>query len=505
MLGAAELTGFGQDAMPAAHLRVEMTAQCRLAFFAQPPGAVLDHLAPDLRHGRGGRAGPRREREDVEMREPACIDEIERARKHVLGLGREPGDDVAAEDDVRPQSTHRFAEGDGIGAQMPALHALQDEIVARLQREMQMRHQPRVAGERIEEVADGLDRVDRRESQPRELRHVFQNLLHQCAELGRAREIPAIAGEIDAGENDLAIAARAEPAHLRDRLAHGYRARIAAAIGNDAKGAAVVAAILHLHEGARAALEAVDEMRGRLPHCHDVINRDLFLGGDAEGCSRQNIAMLSPGLRADLLLVTQHQCDFRHVGEGFGFGLRRAARDHDGRVGMLALELADGLARLPHRLRRHRASIDDDGTGEPGPLRLAADHLRLISVEPAAEGDDVDAHWVALMSNSAGSNLPSYSYATGPVISTWSSRARHSIRSSPPGNVTVTVRPVRPRRTAATAAAQAAETQALVRPAPRSQVRRTRRSRESTCASEMFARSGKIGWFSNGGPILRRS
>src|SRR5215468_1503100 len=158
--------------------------------------------------------------------------------------------------------------------------------------------------------------------------------------------------------------------------------------------------------------------------------------------------MLAPSLRADLLLVAQHQCDLRHIREGFGFGLRRAARN--------------------------RAGIDHDGIGEPGGVRLAADHLRLIGVEPAAEGNDVDAHWVALMSNSAGSNLPSYSYATGPVISTWSSRARHSIRSSPPGNVTVTVRPVRPRRTAATAAAQAAEPQALVRPAPRSQVRRTR-------------------------------
>src|SRR5262249_19305715 len=165
----------------------------------------------------------------------------------------------------------------------------------------------------------------------------------------------------------------------------------------------------------------------------------------------------------------------------------------------------DGLARLPHRLRRHRAGIDDDGTGEPGRLRLAADHLRLIGVEPAAEGDDIDAHWVALMSNSAGSNLPSYSYATGPVIRPWSSRARHPTRGRPPGTVPVPGRRVGPRRPAATAAAQAAEPQALVRPAPRSQVRRTRCSRESTCASEMFARSGKIGWFSNGGPILRRA
>src|SRR5262249_32858368 len=141
--------------------------------------------------------------------------------------------------------------------------------------------------------------------------------------------------------------------------------------------------------------------------------------------------MLAPGLGAHLLLVAQHQCDLRHVREGFGFGLRRAARDHDERIGMLALELADRLARLPHRLRRHRAGIDDDGIGEPSRLRLAADHLRLIGVEPTAEGDDVDAHWVALMSNSAGSNLPSYSYATGPVITPWSSRGGPCVRRSP--------------------------------------------------------------------------
>src|SRR5260370_4617728 len=107
---------------------------------------------------------------------------------------------------------------------------------------------------------------------------MIKSMLPECAELGRAGEIPAVAGEIDAGDNDLAIAARPQPAHLRDRLAHGYRARIAAAIGNDAKGAAVVAAILHLHQAARAALEAVDGLRGRLPHRHDLMDRDLFLG-----------------------------------------------------------------------------------------------------------------------------------------------------------------------------------------------------------------------------------
>src|SRR5262249_61567708 len=75
VLGAAKLTGLGQDAMPAAHLRIEMTAQRRLAFFAQPPGAVLDHLAADLRHARGGGAGARGGRGDGERPEHASVDE----------------------------------------------------------------------------------------------------------------------------------------------------------------------------------------------------------------------------------------------------------------------------------------------------------------------------------------------------------------------------------------------------------------------------------------------
>ena len=65
---------------------------------------------------------------------------------------------------------------------MAALHALQDQIVAGLQRQMQMRHQPRLAGKRVEQIGIGLDRVDRRQPQARKLRHVAQNALHQRAE-----------------------------------------------------------------------------------------------------------------------------------------------------------------------------------------------------------------------------------------------------------------------------------------------------------------------------------
>src|SRR5689334_2862429 len=128
---------------------------------------------------------------------------------------------------------------------------------------MQMRHESRLCPECLEEFTIGFHRVDRRESQPRDLRHMFENLLHQCAELGRTGKIRAIAREIDAGEHDFAIAARAEGAHLSYDLSHRHRARIAAAKRNNAEGAAMVTPVLHLDESSRPTLQAIDEMSGR--------------------------------------------------------------------------------------------------------------------------------------------------------------------------------------------------------------------------------------------------
>ena len=76
------------------------------------------------------------------------------------------------------------AERDRVGARMPPLHALEDEIVAGLQRQMQMRHQARLVGERVEQIGVGLDRIDRGQPQPRQLRHLLEDPLHQRAERG---------------------------------------------------------------------------------------------------------------------------------------------------------------------------------------------------------------------------------------------------------------------------------------------------------------------------------
>src|SRR3712207_8029059 len=56
---------------------------------------------------------------------------------------------------------------------------------------------------------------------------------------------------------------------------------------DDTEGAAVVAAVLHLDEGARATLQAFDHVRRRLAHAHDVVDADRSEEHTSELQSRQ--------------------------------------------------------------------------------------------------------------------------------------------------------------------------------------------------------------------------
>ena len=51
--------------------------------------------------------------------------------------------------DVRPEAADLFGEADRVGAAVPALHALQDQVVAVLQRQMEVGHQPRLVGDGV--------------------------------------------------------------------------------------------------------------------------------------------------------------------------------------------------------------------------------------------------------------------------------------------------------------------------------------------------------------------
>src|SRR3984893_18235368 len=233
------------------------------------------------------------------------------------------------------------------------------------------------------------------------------------------------------------MAVRGQRADLIDHGAHRYRARIAAAVRDDAEGAAVIAAVLHLHEHPRQAfLKSFQQMRRHLAHRHDVGNRDLFAGFDAESRIERG-ARIAPGLAPHLVVIADDAIDFFHASKHFRLSLRRAAGDDDPRRRPLALQPADRLPRLRHGFVGDRAAVDDDGIGEPGVVSLTRDHFGFKGVEAAAEGDEFDAHGQATDANSAGSNRPSYSKAAVPVISTRSSPSRRS--ATPPSRRTLSV------------------------------------------------------------------
>src|ERR1700722_10563042 len=96
----------------------------------------------------------------MEVRQAAGLHQIERILEHFLGLSWKTGDEIGAEYHVGPKTAHCLTEPDCIFARMSALHAFEDQIVAWLKREMQMRHQPRILPNHIEQFVVDLDRID---------------------------------------------------------------------------------------------------------------------------------------------------------------------------------------------------------------------------------------------------------------------------------------------------------------------------------------------------------
>ena len=126
---------------------------------------------------------------------------------HLVGLGRESGDQIGAEHGVGPAAPDVGANAQRIGAAVAALHALQDHVVAGLQAEMQMRHQPRLGLDQSQEVVVDLDGIERGQPQTAQFGHLRQQAADHLAEDGPARQIGAIGGDVDAGQHDLGDAA----------------------------------------------------------------------------------------------------------------------------------------------------------------------------------------------------------------------------------------------------------------------------------------------------------
>ena len=120
---------------------------------------------------------------DVQEGQAAVVDEPQRVREHGLGLGREAGDQVGAEDDVGPQPPHLCAEAHRhrrgewrrfMRLRIMSSPACSDRCRCGIRRgsSAMASHQMRV----------GLDLVDGGQAQALELGHVAQDVPHELAE-----------------------------------------------------------------------------------------------------------------------------------------------------------------------------------------------------------------------------------------------------------------------------------------------------------------------------------
>ena len=142
----------------------------------------------------------------------------------------------------------------------------------------------------------------------------------------------------------------------------------------------MIAAVLHLDEGPRPTVHALDEMKRRLADGHDVVDPHL----------RRVAEEVAVALGVKLLLIAEDEIDLGHAGEARRVDLRRAAGDDDLRRRPFPPRPADRLARLSHRFCRDGTRVDQDGVAKPGLRRLDPHDLRLERVEAAAESEDVD-------------------------------------------------------------------------------------------------------------------
>ena len=153
------------------------------------------------------------------------------------------------------------------------------------------------------------------------------------------------------------------PDHIDD-FAGWHRTGIAPAIRNDAKRAAMIAAVLDLDISPRAAIHAIDQMP-----CGFL---DRF-----------------PRFGLHFLVIADHPCDFRHFSKHVGIYLRRASGDDNRGAGIVLGGAANGLPRGPRGFGRDGACVDNHRALQPGLFGMTAHDLALIAVEATAKRNDL--------------------------------------------------------------------------------------------------------------------
>src|SRR5208337_1195221 len=122
-------------------LGLKMDAQAFRCFSAQARSALFHKRTVELGHACRRCLWPRREGKDMHKAQPALVREPQRVCKHGFVLCREASNQVCSEYHIRAQFPYGLTKLNYILTRVPAFHALQDQVVARLKREVKVGHE----------------------------------------------------------------------------------------------------------------------------------------------------------------------------------------------------------------------------------------------------------------------------------------------------------------------------------------------------------------------------
>jgi len=188
--------------------------------------------------------------EDVQVGEGPLCNETQCGGVVGFGLAGEPGDDVGADSSMGKAFVNEFdAAGVMFGA-VPAMHGREDAVRSGLQGHVEVGRETLAGGNEIDEGERNVERLDGADAEALDGSFV-EDAAKEVEECDARREIATVGAEIDAAENDFAIAGIGETLNFSDNLFGRQAAGFPAHERNHAKRAAGVAAVLNFQRGAR--------------------------------------------------------------------------------------------------------------------------------------------------------------------------------------------------------------------------------------------------------------
>ena len=152
-----------------------------------------------------------------------------------------------------------------------------------LQAQMKVGHQSLFCGDGFNEVFVSLNAVNAANAQPWQIWHKAENAHHQISKSGSPRQICPPRCEINTCQNHFVKSPHHEAFNLFHDNTCRNGARITPPKRNDAKGAAMIASVLHLHISTAAGAKSVNQMACGFLDRHDIVNLNLFMRANKIG------------------------------------------------------------------------------------------------------------------------------------------------------------------------------------------------------------------------------